>query len=152
MMTTTRIQKRARLTTFPRVHCRVPEIVVVFAIAGRAAVVVAILRLLYPHQSAVHDDQKGDAKEDDDAGGRSAAQPLLVDHRLAGVDGEANGVERRTLQYEDDVEDAERVQRAEDERDQESRLEQRQRDLPELLPFVGAIHGRCFIDVAWNDL
>src|SRR3712207_4069473 len=107
MITTTRIQKRIRLMTLPRVHCRVPEIVAVSAIAGLTALVDAILGLLYPHQAAVHDNKEGDAKEDDDAGRRAASEPLLVDHRLAGVDGEGDGVEGGTLQDEDDVEDAE---------------------------------------------
>src|SRR5215213_3667362 len=152
MINTTRIQKRIRLITFPKVHWRVPEIVERSGTTGRTAVVVAMLRLLYPHQTAVHDDEHRDAEENHDAGCRAAAEPLLVDHRLPGIDGQGDSVERRAFHHEHDVEDAERIEGPENQCDEERRFEQWQSDLPELLPLVRTIDGRRLIDVAGNDL
>src|SRR5262249_41865113 len=71
----------------------------------------------------------GDDQEEQRGGGGAASEVLEVDELLARIDGHGHGLRVVAGQHIDEIEDAHGIEDAEDDRDGERRLHQRQRDL-----------------------
>src|SRR3984885_14127530 len=100
------------------------------------------------------DEQDGDdrhADEDQDRDRRPEPQVQRVEQVVPGEDRDRPGVVTALGQDEDVVEDPERVQRPEQQRDQDGRLYQRQRDLREALPGGSAVYLRGLLQVLGNQ-
>ena len=78
----------------------------------------------------------------------AVAEPQVLQQRVEGVERDRLGGRARAAagHHVDQVEHAEGVERAEDERDENRRLEQRQRHVPELPPGGGAVDARRLVE------
>src|SRR3954466_9852188 len=85
--------------------------------------------------------------EDDHRQRRAVAEFEILQERVEGVerDGLGGGAGAPAGHHVDEIEDAKGVERAEDERDEDRRLEQRNRYARELPPCAGAIRRRRLV-------
>src|ERR1044072_1840911 len=107
---------------------------------------------LYPGSQHAHvegGDQQ-DADEDQHRDGRAEAQIEPRDQLVEAEDRDRFGVLRTGGHDEDRVEDAEGVEGAEEQRDEDRRLHQRQRDPREALPGRGAVDLRRLVELTVN--
>src|SRR5262249_48061034 len=102
--------------------------------------IATMLHLLDPYKTDVEHNEDGNHREQRDADRRPRADPLKVDHRLAGVDRGTDRLNRVLFEDKDHIEDAQRVEGAEDQRHKQRGPQQGQCDTPELMERARSIH------------
>src|SRR5215218_5238839 len=105
-----------------------------------------------PERLHEEDGDQDHADEDQDRDRRAEPDVDPVDQDVVAEDRHALGVESASrLDDVDVVEDPERVERPEQERDQDRRLHQRDGDPEEALGRGGAVDLRCFMQLVWHE-
>ena len=87
-----------------------------------------------------------------DADRRAVADVAERDDGVLVVDGHRLRVHTGAEEHVEDVEDAQRIERAEDERDEDRGNEQRERDPPELMPLARPVDVRRLVQLVWDHL